>query len=101
MELVEQVNRLATGGLKPDLTIILDVDSEEGLRRARSTAKDVPSGEVDRIEAAGLDFHERVRRGYHAIAAAEPERCCVIEGDGTIDDIAARLRAAVLARFDL
>lgn len=68
---VAELNRIATGGLVPDLTLLLEVDAAGGL--ASATA-----GGADRLEAAGLDFHERVRAGYLAMAAAEPDRIKVV-----------------------
>jgi dTMP kinase len=67
VEEVRELNRIATGGLVPDLTLLLDVDPAAGLAQATSAG-------ADRLEGAGLPFHERVRAGYLEIAAAEPER---------------------------
>ncbi len=66
LELVAALNDRVTGGLRPDLTVLLDIDPESGLRRAGARSSQ------DRLEAAGLPFHERVRRGYLAQAAADP-----------------------------
>ncbi len=63
----------ATGGLVPDLTLLLDLEPEVGLARVR--------GARDRLEAEDLAFHRRVREGYLALAAAEPERFAVIAAD--------------------
>jgi dTMP kinase len=71
VEEVHELNRIATGGLVPDLTLLLDVDAAAGL--AQATA-----GGADRLERAGAEFHERVRAGYLALAAAEPSRVKVI-----------------------
>jgi dTMP kinase len=101
LALVTQVNFLATGGLMPDLTIMLDLDCEEGLRRARAVNKETPSGEMDRIEAAGLAFHQRVRDGYLTIARREPKRCVVIDGARPIDLVARAIRTCVTQRFGL
>lgn len=101
LDLVQRVNEAATGGLKPDLTIILDIDTEEGLRRARGVAKETPPGEHDRIEAAGLAFHQRVREGYLAIARREPSRCIVIDSARPIMDVACDIEKAVLERFEI
>lgn len=101
LDLVHRVNEAATGGLKPDLTIILDIACEEGLRRARGVAKETPSGEHDRIEAAGLAFHQRVREGYLAIARREPLRCVVIDSARPIMDVAHDIQQLVLSRFDV
>ena len=67
------VSAAATGGLLPDLTVLLDLDPEVGLRRAARV------GELDRIEGAGLDFHRRLRQGFLELAGAEPERFVVLD----------------------
>jgi dTMP kinase len=77
----------ATHGIEPDLTVLLDVD----LVVARARLGD----QIDRIEGAGADFHQRVRNGYLELAAADPERWLVIDADGTVDEVADRVDAAV------
>ncbi|MEU7889697.1 dTMP kinase [Microbispora bryophytorum] len=72
---VARINKWATGGLVPDLTVLIDVPPAVGLRRMASPA--------DRIEAEPLEFHERVRREFRALAAADPDRYLVV--DGTLD----------------
>lgn len=69
---IAEVNQWATSGLVPDLTIVLDVPAEVGLTRFASPA--------DRIESEPREFHERVRRGFRALADAEPHRYLVIDG---------------------
>lgn len=80
-EMVAEVNRYATGGLSPDITIWLDIDPETGKSRA--------SGDKgpDRLDLESSDFHERVRQGYRSIAAAEPARFKRVDATGTIDEI--------------
>jgi dTMP kinase len=80
---VVELNRIATGGLTPDLTLLLDVDVAAGL--ASATAEG-----ADRLESAGREFHERVRCGYLAMAQAEPERIKVVPR-GTVDEVAAKV----------
>lgn len=83
------LERLATDGLRPDRTIILDLPVEAGL--ARKTPAD-----VTRFEAEfDLDFHRRVRDGFLAIAAAEPERVVVVDATGPVDAVAALVAGAV------
>ena len=77
---VRELNRIATGGLVPDLTLLLDVDPAAGLEQATAAG-------ADRLEAAGLAFHERVRAGYLEIAAAEPKRVKLIHR-GDVDEVA-------------
>jgi dTMP kinase len=74
---LEELTRLlkfTTGGLRPDLTLLLDVDAETGLRRRQTSG-----GEWNRLDAYALSFHKRVREGYHQLAAAEPERWRTID----------------------
>lgn len=81
--------RLATGGLRPDLTILLDVPVEEGLRRKTGD-------EVTRFETAfDVEFHRRVRDGFVALAEAEPDRWVVIDGTRSPDAVADAIAAAV------
>jgi dTMP kinase len=73
---LDAMERVTIGALKPDLTFILDVPVEVGMQRAASRrGADTP----DRFEAENIDFHRKLREGYRAIAAREPERCVVID----------------------
>lgn len=74
MELIEALERQIVGDTRPALTLILDVDPELGLTRAKKRA----DGE-DRFEKKGLAFHQKLREGFLAIAAQDPERCRVID----------------------
>jgi dTMP kinase len=89
------VSAWATGGLKPDLTVVLDVEPERGLHRAKA------GGTGDRLEQEQLDYHEKVRETFLQLAAAEPARYLVIEPGGTPDDIAGRVRDALAERLDI
>jgi len=82
VEEVHELNRIATGGLVPDLTLLLDVDAVDGLEQV------LASGTADRLEQAGHEFHERVRAGYLEIARREPERVKLI-GRASVEDVAA------------
>jgi dTMP kinase len=78
-EEVARLNRWATGGLVPDLTIVLDLPPTAGLgRRARS---------ADRLEAEPADFHERVRAGFLALAQADPQRYLVLDASRPADEL--------------
>lgn len=77
IELVRQVNRAATGGLEPDLTILLDTEAAESLERV-TTRAGRNGNNVDRIELRGLEFQERVRQGFLELAAASPPRFTII-----------------------
>ncbi len=101
LEMIDKVNELATGSLKPDLTIVLDIDSEEGLERAKSVKKETPAGEADRIEAAGIAFHNKVRHGYLEIAKKDADRCCVIDGSFPIVEVAVKIAECVEKKFEV
>lgn len=93
---VDELRRLsvwATGGLDADLVILLDVPDD--VARARL------AGRPDRMEAEGAPFHERVVAGFRTLAAVDPARWVVVDGIGTIDEVAARVDAAVAARMDV
>ena len=81
---IAAMNKIACGDVSPDVTIILDIDSQIGLARAKSRGE----GE-DRFEAKGHAFHEKVRAGFLEIAANAPSRCVVIDANRTPDAIAA------------
>jgi dTMP kinase len=86
---VEEVNRFATGGLLPDLVVLLDLDPADGLGRRH--------GDRDRIEAQDLAFHRRVRDAFRGLAAADPDRFAVVDASAPVAEVAARVHAAVLA----
>ena len=90
LEKLKTIIEFATGGLKPNLTVLLDVDVEEGLqRRARG-------GEWNRLDAYDLAFHQRVRQGYHKLVQAEPERWKVVNAGQPPDLVQAAIRQLVL-----
>ena len=88
LDLVNELNDRVTGGLRPDLTVLLDIEPEAGLRRAGARSRQ------DRLEAAGLPFHERVRRGYLEQAAADPS-WLVVDATAPQDDVAEAVWAGV------
>jgi dTMP kinase len=85
--------RFATGGLQPDLTLLLDVDVEEGLRRKLSAQ------EWNRLDAYDLDFHRRVRRGFLEMARSQPKRWVVVDAGRPPDQVQAVLQQVVLERL--
>jgi dTMP kinase len=93
---VRALERIAVGETRPDLTLILDLPPEAGLARARARADDAAP---DRFEAEALAFHARLRAGFHAIAASEPDRCIMIDAAREADAVEAEIRAAVAARL--
>lgn len=91
------LERAAVGATRPDLTIILDLPPQEGLARAARRRAD---GEApDRFEAEGAEFHVGLRRAFLDIAAAEPERCCVVNAGLPVEETARAIRQMVSARF--
>jgi dTMP kinase len=94
---VDDLRRLsawASAGLWPDVVVLLDVPLELASTRAASRADPAP----DRVEAAGDGFHDRVVRGYRALAAADPSRWLVVDGTDPADEVEAAVWKAVIAR---
>jgi dTMP kinase len=85
----------ATGGLKPDMTLLLDVDVETGLRRKEM------KGEWNRLDAYDLDFHQRVRRGYFNLVQAEPERWVVVDASQSPVKVQEEMRRVVAERLNI
>ncbi|HEU0178824.1 MAG TPA: dTMP kinase [Blastocatellia bacterium] len=88
LKLVDQLNELATGGLKPDLTLLFDLDVESGLKRTwrRGDETGAAAARPDRLDQEPVEFHERVRKAYLEIAAREPERFRVIPAAGPVEE---------------
>ena len=98
VDLVRSLNQVATGGVKPDVTFLLDLDPDEGLTRLDGRAS---GGTRDRIERETIEFHQRVRDTYLAEAEREPERFVVIDAREDVDAIAAKMTAALEERLML
>ncbi|MEW6213807.1 MAG: dTMP kinase [Nitrospirota bacterium] len=81
LNLIDSIDRIVTAGLRPDITILLDVDVEIGLKRNRGINK------VDRLELEDVEFHKSVRDGYIKIAAGESERIKLIDASDSIEEI--------------
>ena len=86
---VRMLSRWATGGLQPDLTILLDLPPETGLARARGRSV------ADRMESESLDFHQRVRQTFRALAESDPDRYLVLDATQGADELAAAIRVRV------
>jgi dTMP kinase len=99
LETVAQLNRLATGGVMPDLTLVLDLDVAEGLRRARARRGALAA--CDPFERLAIEFHERVRKGYWAIRDREPERVTLVDADRVQPLVATEMAALVARRLGL
>ena len=96
-EFIAALEGLTVGPHRPDLTLILDLEPEIGLRRATERRQATPA---DRFESEGLAFHQTLRRAFLDIAAAEPGRCAVVDAGGSEDEVAAAIWSAVEARLD-
>lgn len=83
--------RFATGGLEPDLNVLMDLSPEQAWQRLGSS--------VDRFEKQGREFLDRVRDGYLALAGADPERWAVVDAAGTTDEVANRILTVVRERL--
>ncbi len=106
--LLEALELIIVQHTKPDLTIVVDIPAEIGLARAalrlnpplpEKTAKQPRSLLADRFEARDLDFHKRLREGFLEIARLEPQRCIVVDGQKSPDDVADDVWAAVRERL--
>ncbi len=95
---IAELNRWGTRQLLPDLVVLLDIDAEEGLRRARQDGPGSP-GAPDRLEDAGRDFHRAVNEAFRSRAAADPERWVVLDADRPADELAEDIRDRVAARL--
>lgn len=91
LELVRQLNAIATNGLQPDLTVLIDLPVEDALARAN---------DPNRFEAEALEFHQRIRTGYLQEAAIAPERYAVLDGQAPPETLFERLKAVIRERFD-
>jgi dTMP kinase len=81
LNLLASIEAIVNAGLRPDITVLLDLDVEIGLKRNRSVNK------TDRLELEDVEFHGRVRRGYHNLAVREPERIKLVHASGDIEEI--------------
>ena len=95
-EIMNAMERVTIGDLKPDLTLILDVPVEVGMRRAAARRG---SAAPDRFEAEDVKFHQQLRDAYRQIAADEPKRCILIDANADANKVAASVWAALRNRF--
>ena len=86
LDRLRALNDWVTESLRPDLTLLFDIDETVGLRRAQSRNATVANVE-GRFEGEDLRFHRRVREGYLALATAEPKRFAVVDGDGPVNEV--------------
>jgi dTMP kinase len=94
-EALAALTAIATGGLRPDLTLLLDLDVARGLARRRDEGE-----EMNRLDLETIEFHRRVREGYRTLAVAEPARWVAIDADRPVDEVQADVQRAVLGRLN-
>jgi len=101
LKVIRQMHRIVLGDLKPDLTIILDLPADLGLKRAweRIRSQHTATGE-DRFEKEAVSFHEKVRQGYLALTREEPERIRVIDASGNMLRIHEEIASIVLSLLE-
>ncbi len=90
LEVLRRANEFAVQGLKPDLTVLLDVSPETAALRMRRR-ENATGTSADRIECAGEEFHDRLRRGFIELADAEPERFARVDAGGSEDEVRERV----------
>jgi dTMP kinase len=95
--LIQGLERVTVGDLKPDLTFILDVPADVGLARAKERRG---AGDVDRFEEESLEFHEKLRDAFRALALSEPNRCVLIDATDERAAVADKIWKVVSDRLD-
>ena len=91
---IETLNNISTGGLKPDLTLLFDLESEAGLSRLHP-------GNFDRLEREALDFHKKVREGYLTLARQEPQRFQIIDAGSPLTSVQTAFRKILNDKLSL
>ena len=93
LQQIRSLVKYATGGLTPDLTVLLDVDVEEGLRRKKK------DNEWNRLDAYTVEFHQRVHAGYLEMVKAEPDRWMVVDAGRNWDEVQEELRRVLVEKL--
>jgi dTMP kinase len=96
-KLIQGLERITVGDLKPDITFILDLSTEIGLARARARRGEA---EADRFERESVEFHDRLRDAFRALAMSEPERCVLIDASAPTATVAERIWKVITERLD-
>ncbi len=101
LAMLRRMNSMASGGLVPDLTLLLDCPVDLALSRTarRIEERRATEGREDRFESEDIGFHERVRRGFQELAEAEPERIRILDASRSVEEIQAEIRALVESRL--
>lgn len=90
LERINRLNRIATDGVTPDVTFVLDLPVEIGLQRVQESR-----GGLDRLEREKIDFHQRLRDGYRALAEQEPQRLKLVDAQASPEQVYAQIEAAI------
>ena len=90
LERIKRLNRIATEGVTPDVTFVLDLPVEIGLQRVQKSR-----GGLDRLEREKIDFHQRLRDGYRALAQQEPQRLKIVDAQASPEKVYAQIMAAI------
>ncbi|MEA3346660.1 MAG: dTMP kinase [Candidatus Auribacterota bacterium] len=101
IRMIKKLNDIVVKDSEPDLTILLDIDVKEGLKRARGVNKDTPEGELDRIESETIKFHRGVREGYLKLQKEEPERIKTIDSSKSIEGVHEKIITYVNRLLDI
>lgn len=96
LEMLATLTAIATGGLMPDLTFLLDLDVESGLARRVERGE-----EMNRLDLEAVAFHRQVREGYHILAAADPARWVIVDAERPVETIQAELWATLTRHLKL
>jgi dTMP kinase len=96
-KLIQGLERITVGDLKPDITFILDVATEVGLARAQARRGDEAA---DRFERESVEFHEKLRDAFRLLARSEPERCVLIDASAPSATVAERVWKVITERLD-
>ena len=97
INLLRSIHQFGFGDLCPDMTFVLDLPPEQGLRRAEQRAP--TQGRESRFEDKGLDFHTRVRDGFIELASLEPDRICIVDASGTPEQTDKRVKQHIKTRL--
>ena len=92
---VWQMNQFAIDGLEPDLTVYLDIESEEGIRRIKTHRTD----EINRLDVEALEFHQRVRKSYLNLLEQNPERIKLVDASQPLDKVLQDVKETMLQKY--
>jgi dTMP kinase len=98
--LIQQLNQLAANAISPDLTLLFDLPVEIGLGRARQRETELQDSSEGRFERETLEFHQRIRAGYLALAEAEPQRVKIVDASASPENVSQQVTKIIATYFD-